>query len=161
MVGLINKNGYYYAFQRDNLSAGPVWVSPQLASANTTSSDKNTFSPSAWDGSWLYVPARNTLINGVACAGSLNALNPATGAIQWQSCLSGGVTYTAPTVIPGVVLLSAGAHLYAMSTGAGAILWSYKEPSGQPFLAPLTVSNGALYGASSDGTVTTFTVNGQ
>src|SRR5205823_171823 len=79
MVGLLNKNGIYYAFDRKTISAGPIWHVQLAAPASTA---ENNVASSAWDGTWLYAAAGSTTINGASCAGSLRALNPASGVFQ-------------------------------------------------------------------------------
>jgi outer membrane protein assembly factor BamB len=75
MVGVLNENSKYYAFDRANLSQGPLWETQvgNLGSAINISS-------SVWDGTNLYVASVATTINGTSCVGSVNALNPANGA---------------------------------------------------------------------------------
>src|SRR5579885_1123735 len=87
MVGLINKNGIYYAFDRTNVSAGPLW---QVKLGTGTPQGSN-LSSSAWDGTYLYVSAYKTTINGVTCNGSLRALDPSSGAFLWQEGPGGGI----------------------------------------------------------------------
>src|SRR2546427_593455 len=69
MVGLVNKNGVYYAFDRANISAGPLWQF-QL-SFGATHGGGNNFSSSAWDGTKLYAAGGGTTINGTTCMGNL------------------------------------------------------------------------------------------
>ena len=53
MVGLINKNGIYYAFDRTNISAGPVWQD-QLAAPPLGDGIGNNISSSEWDGTYAF-----------------------------------------------------------------------------------------------------------
>src|SRR5207248_10889946 len=57
MVGILNKNGTYYAFQRDALSKGPVWSATVAAPAVCPQCGAGNVAPAAWDGSRLYVAA--------------------------------------------------------------------------------------------------------
>lgn len=159
MVGLANKNGIYYAFDRNNLSAGPVWETGPL----TTNGD--AFASSAWDGTHLYVAVHDTTINGVACtdaagsqynAGVLSALDPATGRPVWQTCLPGGPPEAAVTAVAGLALVSFGSVLYAVDTVAGRVRWQFQDNSFNWFFTPPTVSNGVLYAGNSDGTLFSF-----
>src|SRR5207237_4151620 len=72
MVGALNKNGYYYAFDRAHIGTHPLWEKHLSTAPNNVSS-------SAWDGQRVYVASTITTINGKQCGGSLRALNPATG----------------------------------------------------------------------------------
>src|SRR5205807_373687 len=83
MVGAVNKNGRYYALDRTNLAAGPLWTAP-------ISTGQVNISSSAWDGTSLYVAGQKTVIGGVNCLSSVRALNPATGSFTWQACFNDG-----------------------------------------------------------------------
>ena len=60
MIGLMNKNGIYYAFDRTTINAGPIWQD-QLAAPTTNG--ENNVSSSSWDGTTLYAAAASTTIN--------------------------------------------------------------------------------------------------
>lgn len=90
LVGAVNKNGVFYAFERGALGKGPVWrarisSSPVAGCSQCPSGDE---AAAAWDGSHLYVGSTSTTIAGTFCYGSLRALDPATGAFLWERCLS-------------------------------------------------------------------------
>ena len=53
-----------------------------------------------WDGSQLYVGGGSVTINGASCHSSLDALNPATGAFVWRTCVAGHLT-AGITEVPG------------------------------------------------------------
>lgn len=63
MVGLMNKNGIYYAFDRGNISAGPVW---QIQLSTTP----DNFASSSWDGTHLYLAGNDTTLGGTSCRGN-------------------------------------------------------------------------------------------
>jgi dolichol-phosphate mannosyltransferase len=63
MVGLMNKNGIYYAFDRSNISAGPVW---QIRLSTTP----DNFASSSWDGTHLYLAGNDTTLGGTSCRGN-------------------------------------------------------------------------------------------
>jgi outer membrane protein assembly factor BamB len=151
MVGFVNKSGIYYAFDRASISSGPLWqVSIATAPGPSTAS-------SAWDGTNMYVAAGETLINGANCPGSLNALNPATGAFLWQVCLDydsrGGLM-----VVPGLVELGVGNSMMIFGTANGALLFSFQDITNgkSDFLGPGTISNGVLYQGNMDGKLYAF-----
>jgi len=153
MVGLVNKNGIYYALDSTNLKAGPLW---QKTLAITAPGSKSSFSSSAWDGKKLYAGDAGTEINGQKCGGSLRALDPATGNYLWQYCASGrvvgGVTVTPTLVIAGtnidmaVVDAATGKQLYVFHDGAAA----------SRFWGTATVSNGVIYMGNRDGYLYAF-----
>ena len=73
MVGLQNKNGIYYAFDRSAVSSGPLWQKRMSAGGACPQCGKADISPSAYDGQHLFVGSEKTTLGGVACAGSIRA----------------------------------------------------------------------------------------
>jgi outer membrane protein assembly factor BamB len=157
MVGIQNKNGTYYAFNRASLSGGPVWQD-QIADGGDcpqcgTGAD---ISPSAYDGKHLFVAGEKTTISGTACAGSIRALKPGTGAALWADCLQSPVL-GAVTAVPGVVFVGAGETVYALDASTGATLWSYEDSaSGSDFWGAMTIANGVVYAGNQDGNLYAF-----
>src|SRR5579884_4090741 len=152
MVGLENKNGIYYAFDRTNLSAGPLWQ-VQVASPSSLA---DNISSSSWDGTNLYVAGSSTTINGTSCRGSLQAMDPATGAFLWQDCLPNDPL--APVIsVPGLVEFEAGLFVRIVNSATGKALFTYKDSSANStFWAPASISNGVLYLGNKDGILYAF-----
>ena len=151
MVGLTNKNGIYYAFDRTNISAGPLWE-VRLATPPGPS-----IASSAWDGTTLYVAAGAATVNGASCAGSLSALNPATGASLWQDCLNYDAL-SSVTVVPGLAEVAVGTSMIVVDTTTGNQLFSFQDTSrrNSNFLGPGCISNGVLYQSNMDGKMYAF-----
>lgn len=141
LVGLVNKNGIYYTFDRSAISNGPIWTASIAIAGACPECGQGSISSSEWDGSRLYVAGGNTTINGLTCKGSLQALNPADGTVIWQSCLSGTVM-GAVSGVPGVVAVVAGRRLTLVNADTGAILFNY---TGVHFYSSPSISNGILY----------------
>ena len=149
MVGILNKNGIYYALDRTNISAGPVWER-QVAGAISN------IAASAWDGTTLYVGTAATTMNGKNCRGSVWALNPATGQPRWEFCAPGKVI-AAPTVIPGLVIIGSGNHLIILDTATGLPMFQYDVAGlASTFLGSATVSHGVLYVGNGNGGLYAF-----
>jgi polyvinyl alcohol dehydrogenase (cytochrome) len=147
MVGLLNKNGIYYAFDRTTISAGPLW---QVQLATPATNFENNVSSSAWDGSQLYISAASTTINGSMCAGSLRALNPASGAFNWEDCLAADVLGPV-TAVPGVAEVGSGTSFILIDTQTGNQLFSFQDTStGSQFMGPGSISGGVLYQGNAD-----------
>jgi outer membrane protein assembly factor BamB len=147
MVGVINKNGIYYAFDRTNVSAGPLW---QMRLGAATPAGLNV-SSSSWDGTSLYVAAYKTTINGTTCGGSLSALGPASGAFLWQDCLTTNAQDPVITV-PGLAIIGYSTSLLVVDSSTGNILFTFRDRSpGSKFFAPASISNGVLYVGNADG----------
>jgi len=147
MVGTVNKNGIYYAFNRIAIGHGPVWTS--LAGG------RFAVAPSAWDGKYLYLGGRRTKIQGMKCVGTFQALDPATGAYLWRLCLSFGAVDGAITVVPGVAIVPDGTAFLAIATATGRTLFTYSAKDVQ-FKGPASVCNGVLYIGSYTGGLYAF-----
>jgi polyvinyl alcohol dehydrogenase (cytochrome) len=162
MVGAVNKDGLYYAFDRSNISAGPVWTATvgAVGDCPTCGPPGAAIDPSAWDGKTLYVGGNSTTINGVACNGSVRALNPATGAFLWQDCLS-SVAIGAVSVSNGVVAVGAGPYFYVLSAATGSTIFSYHDANPGPppiggtadFWAGPAIGQGVIYEGNIDGSL--------
>jgi outer membrane protein assembly factor BamB len=158
MVGLQNKNGIYYAFDRSAISAGPLWQKQMAGGGRCPECGRGAdISPSAYDGQHLFVGSEKTTINGNTCAGSVRELNPSTGAVVWSACLHSGAVLGAVTAVPGVVFAGAGNTVYALSTSKGSVLWKYQDSSsGSDFWGAPAISNGHAYFGNQDGTLYAF-----
>jgi outer membrane protein assembly factor BamB len=92
MVGACNKNGTYYAFAQGDLHDGPVWQVQVANSYNPKNGDGQCDAAAIWDGSQLIVAGGNTTtIGGATYAGSVRSLDPATGAVVWETGLPGEI----------------------------------------------------------------------
>jgi polyvinyl alcohol dehydrogenase (cytochrome) len=149
LVGLINKNGIYYAFDRSSIASGPIW------SASIAENWAGSIASSAWDGSTLYVAGLNTTLNGDSCAATINALDPATGHFLWQTCLQNQII-SAPLAVPGLVIVEADNTIQVFDAKTGASLYVYTNTDGGAFWGPATVSAGILYAGNNDGSLYTF-----
>ncbi|HLJ32518.1 MAG TPA: PQQ-binding-like beta-propeller repeat protein [Ktedonobacteraceae bacterium] len=153
LVGLENKNGIYYTFDRATISAGPLWQQ-QLGQAPGPGGDN--IASSAWNNVSLFTAAASTTINGVNCAGSLRSLNPATGAFIWQDCLSFDPRGTV-TMVPGLAEVGAGTSFIVVNATTGAQLFSYSDTANKSdFLGPCSIANGQLYQGNIDGNLYAF-----
>lgn len=157
MVGIAHKNGIYYAFDRNNISAGPLWQASVAQGGSCPSCGQGSISPSAWDGSRLYVAGGNTIIHGVKCAGGLRALNPTNGTFIWEHCLTSGPVLGAVTAVPGLVVVGEGTALVVISAQTGKTLFVYKDGGNQStFAGPASISHGMLYVGNFDGNLYAF-----
>jgi outer membrane protein assembly factor BamB len=147
MVGLQNKNGLYYAFDRASLSTGPVWTA-------TISSGNHSLSASAWDGTDLYVGGYVASIGGKNCKGSLRALNPSSGAFIWQLCLLDGPVFEPVSAVPGVIFVGEGPHFLAVDATTGKILFNYTTKGS--IEAAASISNGMVYVGDNSGNLYAF-----
>ncbi len=127
LVGAVNKNGIYYALDEANIAQGPVWTAQIAVGGPGPENGDGSISPSAWDGTNLYVGGGRTTINGQNCQGGLRALNPATGVVTWAQCMTDGPIMGSITLVPGVVAVAEGTALWLMSTTDGHSLFRAGE----------------------------------
>jgi polyvinyl alcohol dehydrogenase (cytochrome) len=162
MVGIQNKNGIYYAFDRSAISRGPLWQDRMADAGNCAECGTGGISPSAYDGHLLFIGSEQTRIGSVICAGSIRGVRPSTGRVAWADCLRSGPVLGAVTVVPGVAFVDAGNTVYAVGTDKGTILWSYQDTNGGSgfwaagFWGAPTVSDGRVYAGNQDGNLYTF-----
>ena len=156
MLGLLNKNGIYYALDRTNLSAGPLWQVSVATPGTSPDKGKGSISSSSWDGTNLYVATGKTVLQGANCAGSLRALNPVDGTLIWAQCIPGRVL--APVItVPGLVVVVGGTHMYVEDATTGNILFSFRDAkTNSNFWGAATISNGVLYQGNMDGNLYAF-----
>jgi energy-converting hydrogenase Eha subunit A len=141
LVGVVNKNAIFYAFNRADLAAGPVWQSTVATGSGDPS--QGSIVSAAWDGSMLYIGGGLTTINGTSCNGNIGALNPATGAFVWRDCESSSM-YAGITEVPGVIVEGTlGNTELFLNAATGATLFTYKAAATIP--GESTVSNGIVY----------------
>ena len=149
LVGAVDKNGVFYAFNRASLSNGPVWQKAIAGAGACPQCGQGSISSAAWDGSQLYVAGGSTNINGVSCGGSLRALNPTNGGFNWQVCLPktvlGPITY-----VPGVIAVVDGTALTLFNASTGATL--FNDNTHKYYGSP-SISNGVLYVGSPTGSL--------
>jgi outer membrane protein assembly factor BamB len=147
MVGACNKNGKYYALRLDNLAAGPVWTfqagnawnDPVGEAGGGVTGGGQCIAAAIWDGSRLFVASNGTTIGDVSFGGSIRELDPATGAVIWNTGLPDAV-YGSPT--------ENGAGLIASAT--------YDEGPGQTAAYLIDASNGSILKTISTSNVSTF-----
>jgi len=146
LVGAVNKNGIFYAWDRTNLAAGPVW---QSTVADPSGSPRSIAS-AAWDGTRLYVAAGGTTLNGTSYFGNISALDPATGAFLWRTGITGFMS-AGITEVPGVLVEPYGAagNLLFLDPATGNTLRQYTMTARSD--GEVTVSNGVVYVSQIDG----------
>jgi IPT/TIG domain len=148
MVGAVNKNGLFYAWNRNDLSAGPVW---QTRIADPAGGPLSIVSAS-WDGTTLYTGGGNTIINGTSCYENISALNPATGAFVWRDCIQGSMT-SGITEVPGLLIMGYGAtgEVDFINAKNGNLVSQYSPAAAVE--GETTVWNGVVYVPLGNGTL--------
>ena len=154
LVGADNKNGKFYAFERGAggaVSNGPIWEDQIAAPGKCPLCGQGAISSAAWDGSTLYIAGGHTTINNTACLGSIQAVDPATGAFLWQRCLNDGAVLGPVSLVPGVAIVEAGKDILLLDTSTGQTLSTLTDTrNNSRYFAGASVSNGILYTANMD-----------
>jgi outer membrane protein assembly factor BamB len=150
MVGACNKNGIFYAWQAEDLSAGPVW-SRRITTANK---DIVCLAAAVFDHSKhrLFVAARETDIGGTHYLGSIRRLDPATGSIVWSRGLPAPVLGSPSLDGSGVLAVGMwpGGHLlYLLNARNGHVL--KRIDVGAPVFAQPVFADSYLFVATTGG----------
>jgi outer membrane protein assembly factor BamB len=136
MIGACNKNGIYYALEADDLDAGPVWQD-NLGAGNTEAPECD--SAAIWNGTNLFLGGPPTTIGGTSYQGSIEEVDPATGAVLWQTGLNGTPIGTSSLNGSNVLAVQtwSGGDGYLINATNGAILSTLATGSewGQPVWA--------------------------
>lgn len=168
LVGVANKNGKFYAFDRANISANPVWKAQVANGGDCPQCGAGSISPAAWDGTSLYIGGGHTSIGGTACQGSVRRVNPATGAFTWSHCMQGGpvlgsisIAGSSPTGSAVVAAASQGSSVIVMNASTGSTLARLTDlkPGSRLYGGP-TISDGILFVGNLDGDLYAYSVNG-
>jgi len=154
-VGACNKNGDYYALAADPLGSAPLWAD---AIGTPGSSAGLCLASSVWDGDTgqLFIAGNATTIGGTSFGGSVGEVDPATGAVIWQTglpcaevgtpsldsagVLAVGTWSCTPPNTPGAYLLDAatGAILTTLPTGTSRVFSQPVFAQGSLFVATQT-----------------------
>jgi len=154
LVAAANKNGYLYAYDRTDVTAGPLWQQKiGTPPGSCPQCGDGMASSGAFANGRLYYASGPTTINGSAYPGSVRALDPATGAYLWQHGTSGNIV-PAIAYANGLILDGEGSTLEVLDAATGAPLYHYMT-GGQLYGAP-SVSNGQIFEGSTDGYVYAF-----
>jgi polyvinyl alcohol dehydrogenase (cytochrome) len=133
MVGACNKNGLYYAWKQSNLAAGPVWSDKLGIPAGTTSED-TCIATAGWNGTNLFITTNSYTVGKTTYPAMSRELNPATGAVTWQTSLRDGPVL-GNTALDGAGVLAAVTYsrstskttneLALFNNSTGAVLATY------------------------------------
>lgn len=156
MVGLENKDGYYYALDRSSIAAGPRWERKVSYGGACPNCGTSAISPSAYNGKDLFAAGEKGQVGSTLCAGDIRELRPSNGGNLWVDCLSGPVL-GAVTAVPGVIFVGAGNTFEAINMSTGATLWTFKDTTpGSHFYGPASISDGVVYAGNMDGNLYAF-----
>jgi len=163
LVGACNKNGVFYAWNRQALAAGPVWqFQAGQVGGNNTGACLTSAAYSA-PTKQMFVAANQTVLSGVSVPGSLRSVDPATGAALWTrplGCMPNGsptvdVTtqvLAVPLYGPCSALATPGVALYNATNGS---LLTTLVTAGKEFAQPV-FAEGMLFVADESGVLVAY-----
>lgn len=153
MVAAIDKNGYLYAFNRNNVGAGPIWRRGVAIAGLCPVCGDGSISSGTFGQGRLYFGGGYANINGIDYLGSVRALDPATGQFLWQHAAAGTI-FGALAYTNGLIIDGAGSVLEVLDATTGTRLYSYK--TGDQIYGAPSVSHGQILIGSTDGNVYAF-----
>jgi polyvinyl alcohol dehydrogenase (cytochrome) len=153
LVAAINKNGIAYAFDRTNVSNGPVWQQQIAIGGSCPECGDGSVSSGAFGNGLLYFAGGNTVVNGVAAGGSVRALDPSTGAVVWEHPDPNPVI-AALALGNGIIVDGAGATVEVLDATSGQQLWSYA--TGDSIFGAPSIAEGMIFAGSVDQAVYAF-----
>jgi outer membrane protein assembly factor BamB len=152
LVGACNKNGTYYAWQQQDLAAGPVWQFQNGAPDNI--GPGLCIAAAIWDGSRLFVAGNGTTIGGTAYNGSVRELDPATGTPIWETGLPGSILGSPSLNGSGVIAAAAfggTSDAWLINASTGAIIRKLSTHGSVEFAQPVFADGMVLLATSNKG----------
>jgi len=149
MMGALDKNGYFYAFNAADLAAGPVWDYKVTTGQSVGSA--------AFAQGLVFVAAGTADYHGVRSAGAAWAFNPDNGAVVWEQPLW-GKSVSAPAYANGFVLVDGGHHVFVLNATTGAKLKELACHS--TFYSPPAIAHGRIFVGCTSGQEFAFGLTG-
>jgi outer membrane protein assembly factor BamB len=153
-VAATNKNGFAYAFNRDNVSAGPVWQRQIATGGVCPTCGDGSVSSGATGAGRLYLAGGKTSIGGAGFAGGVRALDPANGNNAFWEHGTAQPVIAALAYANGLVIDAAGQTLEVLDAATGTPLFSFR--TGKTIYGAPSVSNGEVFAGSVDNKLYAF-----
>jgi outer membrane protein assembly factor BamB len=130
LVGANNKNGVFYAYAADALTAGPIWtrgigISPGMMPA---------YDPDRGAGGTLFIVGDNGIVYGV---------DPADGRDRWPP-LAVGFTHGNLALANGLLFANTGGRVYVVETASGRLLRILDPPAAGAAYSGIVVAGGRV-----------------
>jgi polyvinyl alcohol dehydrogenase (cytochrome) len=143
LVGAGQKDGGFYAFDRNDLAAGPIWTAPIAIGGEVPQIGQGTLSTPAFDGKRLFIGGGHPPeIVDDSLLGAVSAVSPDDGTILWRHMFDGPVI--APVAYAnGLVFAVGGNSVIALDAASGDVLWSYQMKA--PGFGGVAIARGRVY----------------
>jgi outer membrane protein assembly factor BamB len=164
LVGVVNKDGDYYVFDRANLAAGPV-ATIKVANAPETDPTKGNGSvaPGSFDGHLLYIGGGATELNGQLVPGNVAAYDPNNLSRPIWRVGTAGPVIGAISSTAGMVVIGDGPYTTVLSARDGSMLYqaAVQKPKAAVIFAAASIAGGRIYQPDTAGNLYAYGVNGQ
>ncbi len=124
LLSVANKNGIVYTFNRNNLTAGPIWTRTIAIGGDCPTCGDGSISSGVFANNVLYYAGGSNIAAGDGSGGSISALDPATGHLIWTRQTEQAVI-GAPALVNGILGVVEGSTFEAVSAADGKLLYSY------------------------------------
>lgn len=154
LVGAGQKDGGFYAFDRNDLAAGPIWIAPIAIGGEVPQIGEGTLSTPAFNGTTLFIGGgKPRESDDESVIGAVSAVSPDDGTIRWRH------TFDGPVIAPvsyanGIVFAVGGKTVVALDAATGAVLWSYEMKS--IGFGGVAIARGRAYVGDLTGTIYAF-----
>jgi outer membrane protein assembly factor BamB len=128
LMSVANKNGFIYTFNRNNLSAGPVWQRQIAIGGNCPACGDGSISSGIFANGTLYFAGGHNVQNGHGSGGSIDAIDPGTGNVLWTRQTDSPILGS-PAYVNGMIGLSEGSTFEVLNAANGQLLYSYVLPA--------------------------------
>jgi outer membrane protein assembly factor BamB len=157
LIGVGEKDGGYYAFNRHDLAAGPIWITSISLPGNVPENGERTLSTAAFDGKTLYIGGGTPPgIYDSSTFGAVSAVDPTTGKILWRHTF--GESVLAPVSFAnGVIFAVAGKTIVALDAANGALLWS--DTMKGRGVGGVAIARGHVYVGDLSGTIYAWSIH--
>jgi outer membrane protein assembly factor BamB len=161
LVGIGNKNGRFYVFDRTDIGAGPLATLQISNGGSCPQCGQGTIAPAAWDGQQLYVGGGSWSDGTTTHRGVVHAFNSDNLATPvWSAGLDSGPVLGALVASPGLCMLTDGDLVIMLRTDTGQVVFSAPNSSSSTFDAPPALAHGVLYAADMSGSMHAWSLNG-
>ncbi|HUP27069.1 MAG TPA: PQQ-binding-like beta-propeller repeat protein, partial [Chloroflexia bacterium] len=132
LVGANHKNGVFYAYVLNNISAGAIWS----RSTGTSVGMMPAYDPTFGSGGTLFIYGSSS---------RLYAVDPATGADRWPSVVT-GPSHGNMAIANRLIFLNTGTNgLQIRGETTGSLIWTLTPPNAGAANSGVAVSHGFIY----------------
>ena len=153
LMSVANKNGVLYTFNRNNLSAGPVWQKQIAVGGACPTCGDGTLASGIFANGVLYYAGGHNVQNGHGGGGSITAFDPGTGTVAWSRQTDQPVLGS-PAYVNGMIGAVEGSAFEVLDASNGHLLYSYVLP--QAVYGAISVAQGQFYVGAVDGKLYAF-----